>query len=139
MGRLLKNTVFKTGSYALGVPVGSSSIGPDVPVTGQTRYNTSTSKLEFYSGSTWNAVAKEGEVTITKDTFAGDNVVSTFTMTKTYNAGQEPQVLVFLNTVYQNPGINYTFNGTTTITFTSVPTTSAVILVLHNIGSTTAA
>lgn len=137
MGRLLKNTVFKTGSYALGVPVGSSSIGPDVPVTGQTRYNTSTSKLEFYAGSVWNAVAKEGEVTITKDTFAGDNSTADFTMTKLYDAGEEAQVLVFLNTVYQNPGINYTFNGTTNIHFTSVPTGGAVILVLHNIASTT--
>lgn len=137
MGRLLKNTVFKTGSYALGVPVGSSSIGPDVPVTGQTRYNTSTGKLEFYAGSVWNAVAKEGDVTIVKDTFAGDNATADFTMTNTYNAGEEAQVLVFLNTVYQNPGINYTFNGTTNIHFTSVPTGGAVILALHNIGSTT--
>jgi len=137
MGRLLKNTVFKTGSYALGVPVGSSSIGPDVPVTGQTRYNTSTGKLEFYASSVWNAVAKEGEVTIVKDTFAGDNATADFTMTKTYSAGQEAQVFVFLNTVYQNPGINYTFNGTTNIHFTSIPTGSAVILVLHNIASTT--
>lgn len=137
MGRLLKNTVFKNGSYALGVPVGSSSIGPDVPVVGQTRYNTSTSKLEFYNSSVWNAVAREGNVTITKDTLAGDNIISDFTMSKTYTSGQEAQVLVFLNTVYQNPGINYTFNGTTNIHFTSVPGAAAVILVLHNIASTT--
>ena len=137
MGRLLKNTVFKNGSHALGIPVGSSSIGPDAPVVGQTRYNTSTGKLEFYNSSVWNAVAREGDVTITKDTLAGDNIVSDFTMTKTYTSGQEAQVLVFLNTVYQNPGINYTFNGTTNIHFTSVPGAAAVILVLHNIVSTT--
>jgi hypothetical protein len=137
MGRLLKNTVFKTGSYALGVPVGSSTIAPEFPVVGQTRYNTSTSKLEFYNSSVWNAVAKEGDVTITKDTLAGDNIISDFTMSKTYTSGQEAQVLVFLNTVYQNPGVNYTFNGTTNIHFTSVPGAAAVILVLHNIASTT--
>ena len=137
MGHLLKNTVFKNGSHALGVPVGTSSVGPDYPVTGQTRYNTSTSKLEFYNSSVWNAVAKEGNVTIVKDTLAGDNIVSDFTMTKTYTAGQEAQALVFLNTVYQNPGVNYTFNGTTNIHFTSVPGAAAVILVIHNIASTT--
>ncbi|MEI6051262.1 MAG: hypothetical protein WCQ44_01045 [Opitutaceae bacterium] len=137
MGHLLKNTVFKNGSYALGVPVGSSTIGPEIPVIGQTRYNTSTSKLEFYNSSVWNAVAKEGNVTITKDSLTGDNIVSDFTMTKTYTSGQEAQVLVFLNTVFQNPGVNYTFNGTTNIHFTSVPGMSAVILVLHNIASTT--
>jgi hypothetical protein len=58
-------------------------------------------------------------------------------MSKTYTSGQEAQVLVFLNTVYQNPGVNYTFNGTTNIHFTSVPGAAAVILVLHNIASTT--
>ena len=137
MGRLLKNTVFKNGSYALGVPVGSSTIAPEFPVIGQTRYNTSTNKLEFYNSSVWNAVAREGDVTITKDTLAGDNIISDFTMSKTYTSGQEAQVLVFLNTVYQNPGINYTFNGTTNIHFTSVPGLAAVILVLHNIASTT--
>lgn len=139
MGRLLKNTVFKTGSYALGIPVGSSTIAPEFPVVGQTRYNTSTSKLEFYNSSVWNAVAKEGNVTITKDSFTGNNVVTDFTMTSSYNGGQEPQALAFVNTVYQNPGVNYTFNGTTTIHFTSAPGAAAVVLVLHGIGSTTAA
>lgn len=137
MGHLLKNTVFKTGSYALGVPVGSSSIGPDAPVNGQTRYNTSTSKLEFYNNSVWNAVAKEGNVTITKDTFTGNNIATDFTMSSSYDSGSEAQVLVFLNTVFQNPGINYTFNGTATIHFTSTPADLATIIVLHNIASTT--
>lgn len=137
MGRLLKNTVFKSGSYALGVPVGSTTITPSAPVVGQTRYNTSTSKLEFYNASTWNAVAREGHVALVKDTFTGNAVATDFTMTSTYNSGQELQVLVFLNTVYQNPGVNYTFNGTSTIHFTSTPPDAATILVLHNIASTT--
>jgi hypothetical protein len=139
MGRLLKNTVFKSGSYALGVPVGSSTISPDVPVVGQTRYSTTTNKLEFYNNSVWNAVAKEGNVTITKDSFTGNNVATDFTMSSTYTSGQEAQVLVFLNTVHQNPGVNYTFNGTTSIHFTSTPPAAATILVLHGLGSTTAA
>lgn len=139
MGHLLKNTVFKNGSHALGMPSGASAERPDASVIGQTRYNTDTGKLEFYNNSVWNAIAKEGSVTITKNTFAGDNVIDNFTMTETYTAGQEAQALVFVNTVYQNPGVNYTFNGSTNIHFTSVPTGSAVILVLHGIGSTTAA
>jgi hypothetical protein len=137
MGRLLKNTVFKTGSYALGIPVGSSTITPSVPVIGQTRYNTSNNKLEFYNNATWNAIAREGSTTIVKDTFAGDAIIANFTMSIPYSSGQELQVLVFVNTVYQNPGINYTFNGTTNIHFTSIPPESAVILVLHNFASTT--
>jgi hypothetical protein len=140
MGHMLKNTVFKSGSYAMAIPQGSSSIGPDAPVVGQTRYNTSTSRLEFYNNSVWNAVAKEGNVTIAKDTFTGNNVATVFgPMTNGYAAGQEAQALVFLNTVFQNPGVNYTFNGTNYITFTSTPTNLASIIVLHNIASTTAA
>jgi hypothetical protein len=139
MGHLLKNTVFKNGSHALGVPVGTSAIGPDHPVIGQTRYSTTTGKLEFYNNSVWNAIAKEGNVTIAKDSFTGNNVATDFTMTSSYTAGQEAQVFAFVNTVYQNPGVNYTFNGSTTIHFTSTPGAAAVILVLHGIGSTTAA
>lgn len=139
MGRLLKNTVFKSGSHALGFPSGTSSERPDVPVVGQTRYSTTSGKLEFYNNSVWNTIAKEGSATIVKDSFTGNNVATNFTMTSSYTAGQEAQVLAFVNTVYQNPGVNYTFNGSTTITFTSAPPTSAVVLVLHGIGSTTAA
>ena len=138
MGRLLKNTVFKSGSYTLGIPNGSSSVGPDSAVNGQTRYNLTTGKLEFYDDSAWQTFAREGSVTITKDTFTGDNVNSVFgPMSFSYAAGQEARVLVFLNTVFQNPGVNYTFNGTTNITFTSTPPLSAVIVVLHGYSSTT--
>ena len=35
MGRMLKNTVARTGSHALGVPTGTSSIGPNPSTYGQ--------------------------------------------------------------------------------------------------------
>ena len=139
MGHLLKNTKFRSGSYALGIPVGTNSVGPNPAVVGQTRWNTSTSSIEFYDGSSWQSVAQEGSVQIVKDAFTGDNVNNVFgAMSYSYSGGEEAQVLVFLNTVYQNPGVNYTFDGTTNITFTSTPTSSATILVLHNFSSTTA-
>jgi hypothetical protein len=138
MGRLLKNTVFKSGSYTLGIPTGTSSVGPDSAVPGQTRFNTTTGKLEFYDDGAWQAFAREGSATITKDTFTGDNVNSVFgPMSFSYSASQEAQVLVFLNTVFQNPGVNYTFDGTTNITFTSIPPSSATIVLLHGFSSTT--
>lgn len=140
MGHMLKNTKFKTGSYALGVPVGSSSVGPDSPTVGQTRWNTTTSRMEFYTGSIWHAVAHEGSAVIVKDTFTGNNSATVFgPMSYSYDSGEEPQVLVFLNTVFQNPGVNYTFDSTNNITFTSTPANAAVIILLHNISSTIAA
>lgn len=107
---------------------------------GQIRYNTTNSKLEFYNGGAWNQVAKEGNVTIVKDTFTGDNSNTLFgPMSYSYNVGQEAQTLVFLNTVYQNPGVNYNFLGNTSIQFTSIPTANAAIVVLHNYAGTVAA
>jgi hypothetical protein len=140
MGHMLKNTVFRSGSYAIGVPVGSSTIGPDAPVVGQARWNTTTSKFEYYTGSAWNAVAKEGSATIVKDSFTGDNANVIFrAMSYSYNAGQESQTLVVVNNVIQNPGVAYTYMGNTAIKFTSAPAGSAAIYVLHNFASTTAA
>lgn len=140
MGHMLKNTKFKTGSYALGMPAGISGVRPDAPVAGQTRWNTSTSALEFYDGSAWKNVATQGNVTIVKDSFTGDNTNSVFgPMTYSYNAGQEAQVIAVVNNVIQNPGVGFEFFGNTSIKFSSAPTTSAPIYILHNFASTTAA
>lgn len=137
MGRMLKNTVFKTGSYAMGLPVGTSSIGPDAPVVGQTRWNTTSNRFEYYTGSEWYAVAHEGSVTIVKDSFTGDNINNVFgPMTYSYAAGQEAQVIVVVNNVIQNPGVGFTFGGGTNITFTATPTSAAPIYILHNYAST---
>ena len=137
MGRHVKNTELKAGESAVRTPTGSNAERPTNPVSGQIRYNTSLSKLEFYDNDSWEQVGKEGSVTIVKDTFAGNAIADTFgPMSYSYSNGNEPQVLVFLNTVYQNPGVNYTFDGSDDITFTSTPPDSATILVLHNYAGT---
>lgn len=140
MAHMLKNRYIPTASYATRVPVGTNSIAPNAPVVGMTRWNTDTARLEYYTGSAWQRVAHQGNVTIVKDSFTGDNTNANFgPMSYSYNVGDEEQVLVFVNTVFQNPGVNYTFNGNTTITFASIPTTSANIVLLHNFASTVAA
>lgn len=139
MGHMLKNTKFRSGSYALGLPVGSSSIGPDAPTVGQTRWNTSTSKFEFYTGTVWLAVAHEGNVTIVQDGFTGNALLSDYgPMSYSYQPGDEAQVLVFNGAVFQIPGTNYTFYGNTTIHFTGAVSEGAAITILHNYGSTVA-
>ena len=139
MGRMIKNAVPRTASHATGIAVGTSSIGPDSPTVGQARWNTTTSRLEYYNGSSWAATAHEGTVNIIKDSFSGNTVQTQFTMSKSYSSGTEANVLVFVGQVYQNPGVAYTFNGSTTITFTSAPATGTNnILLLHNFSSTAA-
>jgi hypothetical protein len=137
MGRYVKNVELKSGDSAIVAPVGTTALRPSNPISGQIRYNTSLSKLEFYDNNSWEQVGKEGSVTIVKDTFTGDASADTFgPMSYSYSSSEEPQVLVFLNTVYQNPGVNYTFDGSDDITFGSTPGASATILVLHNYAGT---
>lgn len=137
MGHMLKNTVYKTAGHAIGTPSGASTIGPDSPINGQIRYNTTNSKLEFYNGAAWRQVAKEGNVTIVKDGFTGTGSATDFNpMSYSYSAGQEAQVLIFVGTVYQIPGTNYTFYGNTQVHFTSAPSNGSAITILHNFAST---
>lgn len=141
MGHMLKNTVFRSGSYALGVPQGTSSVGPQNPVDGQTRWNEDTNRLEFYGNITgtpgWNQVAREGNIAMTVDTFTGNSSNTEYgPMSFTYDSGSEAQVLVHVGTVYQIPVTNYTFYGNTTIHFTSAPSDSATITIVHGYAST---
>lgn len=141
MGRMLKNQVFSGAAYALGVPTGTSSIGPNSPANAQVRWNTTTSKLEFYANITgtpgWNAIAREGNVTITQDNFTGNGVATQFwPMSINFQSGDEKKVLVHAGTVYQIPVTNYTFNGTGNIIFSSPPGNGAAITIISGFAST---
>jgi hypothetical protein len=141
MGRYLKNTQLLGGSYAVQLPLGSNSVGPDQPQNGQIRFNTSNNKVELFFNNVWNQVAKIGSVAITVDEFTGDAVTTAFTMSKTESDANS--ILVQIGGVYQQPNINYTVNGTTSITFTSPPPAPGVnpnkIVVVHDLNSTNAA
>jgi hypothetical protein len=140
MGHMLKNTVFRSGSYALGVPTGTSMIGPDSPVNGQTRYNTGTGKLEFYANITgtpsWNAVAREGNVVITKVSDSGDGNTTQFPMGSVFSSGDENKVIVHVGAVYQIPTTNYTFDGSGNIIFSSAPNNGAAVTIISGFAST---
>lgn len=146
MGHLLKNTVFKSGSHTLGVPNSPSSVGPDVATNGQTRYNTTTSQMEFFHNNVWNSVAKEGTVLITKDTFTGNSAITNYgPLSFNYNTASPTlwtaNILVHVGTVYQIPGSNYEFAANavsgTDIHFTSAPNDGASITIIHGLNSTT--
>lgn len=140
MGRYLKNTQLRGGSYAVQLPIGTSSLGPDSPVDGQIRYNQTNSKVELFINGMWNQVAKIGSVNIVVDEFTGDGLTTTFTMSQAESSATA--VLVQIGGVYQQPTTNYTVNGTTTITFTSPPPAPGInpnkIVVVHNLNSTNA-
>lgn len=141
MGRMLKNRVFKGASNALGIPNATTDVTPNSPVSGQTRFNTSTNRLEFYAniaGSpAWNAVAREGNIAIRTDSFTGNSVASTFgPMSVIFQSGEENRAVVHVGTVYQIPTINYTFNGTGNIVFDTPPFNGETITVISGYAST---
>jgi hypothetical protein len=142
MAHFLKNTQLKGGSYAIQLPLGTSSLGPDAPVNGQIRYNQTNSKIEFYFGGQWNQVAKIGTVALVVDEFTGDNATVNFTMSQSESGASN--ILVTVSGVYQAPTNNYTVSGTQ-LTFTSPPPAIDAsgnpnkIIVVHNINSTNAA
>ena len=140
MGHMLKNRVFQGASHTLGIPANPSQIGPGAAeaVNGQTRFNTSTNRLEFYGNITgspgWNAVAREGNVVITKTSFTGNGVAVQF-WPVAYNSGDENKVIVHAGTVYQSPTTNYTFSAGNII-FSSPPSNLSEITIIGGFAST---
>jgi hypothetical protein len=140
MGRLVKNPKTAiTGAESTTVPSGSTAARPTAPVGGAIRFNTTNNKLEVYNSSVWRTVGSEGTVTITTDTFTGDGSTTVFgAMSFAKANGTEKTVQVFVGNVHQNPGVAYTFDGGTGITFTSPPPAAHTIIVLHGFDSTVA-
>ncbi len=127
--RYLSNYNFLLGSNgALGVPVGTSNQRPTNVNYGALRYNTNTSALEYWNGVDWSTVRTPGTATIVKDTDTGDGSTTAFAMLSTAPA-DENNILVFINNIFQEPDSAYTVSGTT-ITFTSAPPNSHVIVAL---------
>ena len=141
MGRYLKNRQATQGEYAVILPVGSSTVGPQNPENGMIRWNSSTKRVEFWYETGWQTVAKVGSVGLEVDEFTGDNSTTTFTMSQAESDASA--VLVQIGGVYQQPNVSYTMDGSTTITFTSAPPAPGAnpnkVVVVHNINSTDAA
>jgi hypothetical protein len=135
MGRFIKNEAIHTPSYAVRVPMGSDTLGPQFPEDGQVHFNTSNGLLEFYTNNKWQPVGLAGRVAIVKDTFVGNGVLTSFPISVGYDTGHEQEMLVYIGNIFQNPGVAYTVNQYM-ITFSSPPDANIVGVVLHNFNST---
>jgi hypothetical protein len=134
MGRFLKNATLEAGSNAIRVPVGTTATRPEVPVNGQIRFNSDTTRFEIYYDA-WKDVAILGNVSIVKDTFTGDGTEVTFTLSQTPTS--TASILVFVGNVNQNPDDAYTLIGNQ-ITFYNAPPSGQTVIVFHNFNSTDA-
>ena len=131
-GDLLKAATDK----AIEMPAGTTADRPTVSKAGDLRFNTETSKMEYFDGSAFSQFSKEGNVAITQDSFTGDGSTTAFTMSQSVTSNQAQRVVVAVGNVYQNPASAYALSGTS-ITFTSPPGAAETITVLHGIDSTT--
>ena len=135
MGRFVKNQQVGVGSTAIQIPVGDATERPSEPVFGQIRFNTSVAKVEYYDGTVWAVVSKQGDATVVVDSFTGNGSTSVYTMST--QVSDADQILVFVGNIYQIPTTNYTVAGNFDITFTSTPPNTTSINVIHNLASTT--
>ena len=120
-------------SGGLKLPDGTTAQRSAAPLTGEVRYNTTTSNFEVYNGSSYSNVAIKGTVTITKDSFTGDG--STLVYVLSITPADENNILVFVGNVFQDPGVAYTLSGAT-LAFASAPPNTHAIVVLHGFDST---
>lgn len=133
MGRYVKNKELKSGSYSIRFPQGSGAVGPNSPVNGLVRYNTIRSRPESFYVNRWRSMIGNEIDVPAKDTFYGDGYTVEFSpMSYPYPAGNEIFLLVFIQNVFQNPGIAYLIDNYK-ITFTSPPPSGHAVVVLHGV------
>jgi len=124
LGATLK--VNSTDSFM--VPVGSTSERPgnsgNVDVQGMLRFNTSTSTLEFYTGTSWTAAGSDTTFTIiTSETFTGNGLANTYVLSSNTTTNG---TVVSINGILQIPTLAYSISGTT-LQFTENPADGDII------------
>jgi hypothetical protein len=129
MGYFVKNRRLQSGSSGVVLPTGSAANRPDNPAFGMIRYNTDSSLVEFFNGSSWASLATGGSITYTVDDFTGNGVQTVFAMSIAESTAT--QLIVFVGSIYQDPASAYTVDGGYNITFTSAPPNTVPINVIH--------
>ncbi len=130
------DTIKAVDSKAIEIPAGTAAERPAASKAGDLRFNTSVSKMEYFDGSAFVQFSKEGNISITQDSFTGDGSTTAFTMSTSVTSNQTQRIIVAVGNVYQNPASAYTLSGTT-LTFTSPPANAETITVIHGLDSTT--
>ena len=133
MGRFLKNRELESAAYVVRMPVGKNINGPQGPVNGLIRYNSTVDRPEAYYNNRWRSMQGNELNVPVKDIFLGDGSKTVFgNMSYSYPAGNEIFLFVFVHNVFQNPGVAFTVNNYE-INFTSPPPRNHPIVVLHGV------
>lgn len=104
------------GTDAFYVPVGNILERPVSPEPGAVRFNTTTSSLEVWDGTEWDAATNDMSV-ITNQTINPDGLTDTFTLDRSTTA---EAIIITINGLNQTPEVDYTVAGDQ-VTFTTTP------------------
>ena len=107
------------------IPVGNTAQRPGTGAAGMVRYNTTTTQVEAYNGTTWVALGSSFTL-ISSETFNGDGTTTSFTLNSANYTTDS--VIVTLNGVVQQPSVAYAVSGTSLV-FTEAPAVGDVIVV----------
>jgi len=129
MGYFVKSRQLQSGSTGVVLPVGTTSNRPVNPLTGLIRYNTSSGGIEYYNGINYQVLGTATSITYIVDNFVGDGYTTKFYMSEPVSAANN--ILVFLGSIYQDPG-DYYVDGTNVITFTEAPPEGMSFNVIHS-------
>jgi len=118
-GTALVNINTTTG---LLLPVGNTSQRPSPVTAGTIRFNTTTSLIEVYNGSSWASTS----TTVTNQTLNGDGTTTAFTLNRSTTTAA---ALIMLNGITQVPDQSYAMspNPSTNLVFSEAPSTGDVI------------
>jgi hypothetical protein len=130
MGYYVKNRQLQSGSSGVVIPAGGTALRPAAPRFGLIRFNTDNAQLEFFNGTEFVTLSAAGSIAYIVDSFTGDGSTVTFTMSVA--EALATQIIVFVGSVYQEPGTAYTVNGGFDIQFTSAPPSGEPISVIHS-------
>lgn len=109
-----------------GIYYGSLTTDPSLDANGNALgagdlyFNSTTSKLRIYNGSSWQDTAVATPASFTSNVYSGNASTTAFTLTST--PASVASIFVFVSGVAQRPTTDYTVSGTT-LTFTSAPPT----------------
>jgi hypothetical protein len=106
-------------SSALGIPYGNTATRPVTPVTGYLRYNTDSTTIEYWNGTSWNGQNQQ----ITSQVITPDGILNYYTLT---NPSTTTGVIVTINGTIQQPSTAYNVSGNV-ITFAEIPASSDIV------------
>jgi len=118
---------------------GTSAQRPADPKSGTIRFNTDTSRLEYYDKGTtsWRSSTPQGTVAMIKDgNETGDGTTTVFNSFFTTAPVDANSVIVVVGNVVQEPTQAYTISGTN-LTFGSAPPNTHRIYAFVGMNSTT--